>query len=635
MGPISRGGRFGSVNEQYKVPPPKNIKQVPAYLYKVIKTFLVRLFYIYKLVWEAKKSLFFVTLFVSFIEGVLPTVSAFITASLLNTLALAVTGELVSFGPILNLLLLQAGVLLFKSIVTQVHNIVIRISGELVSNHIKEIILNKSKTIDIGCYDLPDFYAKLENANREAGHRPVEILRSSFSAFSTVIGMLSFIIVLTTVSWWSPLFIIACSLPSAIVSFIYRQKMVDYMWRHSKERRQMNYYSDVLVNKDVVKEVRMLGTADSIIGKFREAFRRYYKGLKKIIIGQGCWNIAATVISAIVNCFLLIFIADGVFKGRFLIGDYSLYSGALNSIASGVTSLISSTAAIYEGTLFINNLLSYLEHKQEIVPSCNPPQKIERNRGHVIEFKNVSFRYPGTDIDVLKNIDLKIESGETVVIVGLNGAGKTTLIKLLTRLYDPTDGEILLDGLNVKEYDPKELYSIFGIIFQDYGRYAMTVAENISLGQIDKGVVMDDVLFAANKANATDFINRMPEGFDTPLMRWFEPEGIEPSIGQWQKIAIARAFYSDSDILILDEPTASLDPMAEQEIFNEFDDLRKGKTTIFVSHRLSSATTADKIVVLEYGKILEIGNHSELMELKGKYHKLFSTQAKRYISANK
>ena len=623
------------MNEQYKVPPPKNIKEVPSFLFKVISAFFKRLFYIYKLVWDAKKSLFFVTLTVSFIEGVLPTASAFITAELLNKLALAVTGELTSFAPLLSLLILQAGVLLFKSVITQIHNIFIRISGELVGNHIKETILQKSKTIDVGCYDLPDFFAKLENANREAGHRPVDILRSSFSAFSTAISMLSFVIVLTTVSWWSPLFIIACSVPSAVVSFIYRKKMVDYMWRHSKERRQMNYYSEALVNKDLVKEIRMLGTADTLIGKFRDAFARYYKGLKKIIVGQGCWSIVATLVSSLVHCFLLIFIADGVFKGRFMIGDYSLYSGALNSISSGVTTLISSTASIYEGTLFINNLLSYLEHKQEVLPTIDPPAKIERKIGHVIEFKDVSFRYPGTEIDVLKNINLKIESGETVVIVGLNGAGKTTLIKLLTRLYDPSEGVILLDGRDIREYDLKELYSIFGIIFQDYGKYAMTVAENISLGQVDKGVVMDDVRFSADKANATDFITRMPEGFDTPLTRWFEPEGTEPSIGQWQKIAIARAFYSDSDILILDEPTASLDPMAEQEIFNEFDDLRKEKTTIFVSHRLSSATTADKIVVLEYGKILEIGSHSELMELKGKYHTLFSTQAKRYITHSK
>ncbi len=623
------------VTDQHKVPPPKSIKEVPLFVYNVTKTFFTRLFYIYKLVWEAKKSLFFVTMLVAVLEGILPTVSALITASLLNLLALAVTGELASFTPVLNLLILQAVVLLLKSAITQIYNIFIRISGELVSNHIKLIILNKSKSLDIGCYDLPDFHAQLENANREAGHRPVEILRSSFTAFSTVIGMLSFIAILTTVSWWSPLFIIVCSLPTAIVSFIYRKKMVNYMWRHSKERRQMNYYSEVLVNKDIAKEVRMLGTADSIIDRFKDAFKRYYTGLKKIIIGQGCWSIAATLISAAVNCFLLIFIAMGVYNGKSLIGDYSLYSGALNSIASGVTSLISATATIYEGTLFINNLISYLDRKQEILPICSPAKDVERHKGHVIEFKNVSFRYPGTDVDVLKNINLKIDTNETVVIVGLNGAGKTTLIKLLTRLYDPTEGIITFDGRDIREYEPKKLYEVFGIIFQDYGKYAMTVAENISLGQIDKGIVMDDILFAADKANATDFINRMPDGFNTPLMRWFEPEGTEPSIGQWQKIAIARAFYSDSDILILDEPTASLDPMAEQEIFNEFDELRKGKTTIFVSHRLSSATTADKIVVLEYGKILEIGNHSQLMELKGKYHKLFSTQAKRYISQDK
>ncbi len=620
------------ITDQHKVPPPKSIKEVPSYIFTLTKTFLSRLFYIYKLVWEAKKSLFFVTVLVAVIEGLLPTVSAFVLAELLNQLALAVTGELQSFTPVLNLLIINAVILILKSAVTQVYNIFIRISGELVSNHIKEIILNKSKSIDIGCYDLPDFHAQLENANREAGHRPVEILRSSFTALSTVIGMLSFIVVLTTVSWWAPLFIVLCSVPSAVVSFIYRRKMVDYMWRHSKERRQMLYYSETLVNKDIVKEVRMLGTADSIIAKFRGAFKKYFTGLKKLIIGQGCWNIAATLVGSAVNCFLLVFIAWGVYSGRSQIGDYSLYSGALNSIASGVTALISATATIYEGTLFINNLLSYLDRKQQILPISSPPAKLERHCGHVIEFKNVSFRYPGTEVDVLKNIDLKIDTGETVVIVGLNGAGKTTLIKLLTRLYDPTEGVITFDGRDIREYEPSELYSIFGIIFQDYGKYAMTVAENIAMGQIDKGVVMEDVHFAADKANATDFITRMPEQFETPLMRWFEPEGTEPSIGQWQKIAIARAFYSDSDILILDEPTASLDPMAEQEIFNEFDDLRRGKTTIFVSHRLSSATTADKIVVLEYGKILEIGSHNQLMEMKGKYHKLFSTQAKRYIN---
>ena len=222
--------------------------------------------------------------------------------------------------------------------------------------------------------------------------------------------------------------------------------------------------------------------------------------------------------------------------------------------------------------------------------------------------------------------------GETVVLVGLNGAGKTTLIKLLTRLYDPTEGEILLDGVDLRDYDPKDLYKLFGIIFQDFGKYAVSVEDNIHFGDIAREKSEDEIKRAATEANADGYIEKLVDGYKTPLMRIFDKEGTELSGGQWQKLAIARAFYSTSDILILDEPTASLDPMAEQEIFNQFDRLRKGKTTIFVSHRLSSATTASKIVVLQAGRIIEEGTHAELMKKRGSYCELFTTQAKRYIA---
>ena len=210
---------------------------------------------------------------------------------------------------------------------------------------------------------------------------------------------------------------------------------------------------------------------------------------------------------------------------------------------------------------------------------------------------------------------------------------KTTFIKLLTRLYDPTEGRIMLDGKDLREYDVKDLYSMFGIIFQDFGKYAMTVTENIRFGDIHGEHTENDVKAAATCANADAYISKLPDGYDTPLMRVFEPNGTELSIGQWQKLAIARAFYSRSDILILDEPTASLDPIAEQEIFNQFDELRHDKTTIFVSHRLSSATIASKIIVLEYGELVEEGTHKELMEKRGKYYELFNTQARRYFES--
>ena len=235
---------------------------------------------------------------------------------------------------------------------------------------------------------------------------------------------------------------------------------------------------------------------------------------------------------------------------------------------------------------------------------------------------------------LFRSVNLVIEPGDTVVLVGLNGAGKTTLIKLITRLYDPTEGVILLDGHDIREYATDELYSIYGIIFQDFGKYAVNAAENIAFGNIRTEVDPSLIRHAAQQSGADLFIEKLPEKYNTPLMRYFENNGIELSVGQWQKLSIARAFYSDSDIVILDEPTASLDAMAEQEIYNQFDSLRKDKTTIFVSHRLSSATVANKIVVLCNGSIIELGSHDELMSLHGHYYELFSAQAKRYIDGN-
>ena len=618
------------VNDQYRVPLPKSIKEVPSYLKEVVFSFLKRLFYVYKLVWEAKKSLLVFMTFMALIDGVLPVVGAAISASLINTLAGVVTHKITEFSAVYLLLILQGGYLIVRSVITHSETIILRLAGELVSNHIKLKIMDKSKDIDLGCYDLPDFYSKLENANREAGHRPVEIMRSTFTVISKLISMLGFVVILISVSWWAPIFIILLSLPTTIISFIYRRKTVDYMWFHSKERRQMSYYSGVLVNKDVVKEVKILGISDHLINKYKAVFAKYFGGIKSLLLGEGFWKIVSTILTTAANCFLLIFIAKRVFDGEIQIGDYTLYAGALNNIIAGVATIISTSATIYEGTLFINNIITYMEQPKTVVPNIENPITPARHISHTIEFKNVSFCYPGTDVYVLKDINIKIEPGQTVVLVGFNGAGKTTLIKLLTRLYDPTSGEILLDGKNIKSYDVAELYKIFGIIFQDFGKYAMSVSENIALGQIDKGVIEKDIELAAKQADAEKFINALPDGYNTPLMRWFEDNGIELSIGQWQKLSIARAFYSDSDILILDEPTASLDPMAEQQIFNQFDELRKDKTSIFVSHRLSSATIADKIVVLEKGAVVEIGNHHELIKKDGHYRKMFETQAKRY-----
>ncbi len=633
------GARF----EYAKVPPPKNPLDLPRYLRELLGGFFSRLGYIIKLVWKTGPWILFAMMFMAVFQGIMPVIGSKISQQVLNALQTdydSFSGDLSAFigSTVFFLLVFLFTYNILNGVVGTLKNAVTRVAGELVVRTVKLEIMNKAKHLDICSYDLPAFYEKLENANREAGMRPIQILSATFSMISVIITLISYIVILAGELWWAALVMVAVSVPSAIINFYYRRKNFQYMRRRSKDRRQMNYYSDTMVNKDMAKEIRLFGLSDTFIHRYQETFDRYYVGIRQLILRENVWHICITVLSSVVNCAFYAWFAYMVVTGRHQIGDYSLYTGALGAVAAQVASLISVSATIYEGTLFIDNLTSFLAEKKTVVPvppADNPnavPLRVAHGQAHTIEFRHVSFVYPGTESKVLDDINLVIRPGETLVLVGLNGAGKTTLLKLLTRLYDPTEGEILLDGHDLREYEVEDLYRMYGIIFQDFGKYAVNVSENIRFGDVYKEASDEAIRTAAAEAGATEYISRLPNGFDTPLMRIFEDSGIELSIGQWQKLAIARAFYSDSDILILDEPTASLDPMAEQEIFNQFDRLRADKTTIFVSHRLSSATVASKIAVLEYGRLIEEGDHRTLMAMRGRYCELFSTQAKRYVT---
>lgn len=621
-----------------RVAPPKGLRDLPRYLKELLGGFFYRLFYIFGLVWSTGPWILIILLLIAIFNGFMPVISSLISKNILNELQTIIEhttlGQAVgSFwgSTILFLLIFFFVLRIIQRVVTRISNAVTRIAGEKVVRHVKLMIMGKSKELDLAAFDIPEFYEKLENANREAGNRPVNILHSTFSVVTTVISLVSYIVILSTALPLATVCIMIVSVPGAIINFYYRRKHFEYMRRRSKDRRQMDYYSSTVTNKDIVKEVRIYKLTDLFIERYKAVFARYYAGLRRLIVRESVLHVIVTVISAVTNCFFFALIALRVFQGKIKIGDYSLLTSSITTIANDVSTLISTSASIYEGTLFIDNLISFMKEKPTVIPSVNPPARVNFGCAHTIDFEHVSFRYPGTERNVIHDINLHLDAGETAVLVGLNGAGKTTLIKLLTRLYDPTEGRILLDGRDIREYDPQELYRLFGIIFQDFGKYAFTVSENIQFGNLERKGNTETVKAAAVSANADDYIQKLPHGYETALMRYFEPDGIEPSIGQWQKLSIARAFYSDSDILILDEPTASLDPLAEQEIFNQFDQLRHDKTTIFVSHRLSSATIASKIIVLEYGKIIEEGDHKTLMEKKGRYFELFTTQAKRYL----
>ena len=622
---------------------PKKLSQVPAYLFKKAKGFFSRLFYIFTLVWQSAPLILIAMMILCILDGILPVFGAYVSSYLLNEIADLITEK--NFGvisgsafeamrPLIFLFILNLVYLFLKKLCNKISTMVTGIAGELVVNHIKLLIIGKAKTLDTRSFDDPLFYERLENANREANMRPIGILNATFSLISAAISAVSFVVVLSNLSPIAPIVIIIAALPGAVVSLVFRNKNFRYIRFHSKERRQMQYYSSLMVDKDRVQEIKILGLGETFTAKYKAAFAKYYKGLKKLIIKEGVIQIAVSFISTIVNCALFVFIAYTVIFGDGQVGDYSLYSGALTSITTYVATLLTSTVTIYEGTLFIDNMIEFMKEKREILPTVDTPAVPERGIEHTVEFKNVSFKYPGMQKYVLKNVNLTIGHSDSVVLVGLNGAGKSTLIKLLTRLYDPTEGAIYLDGRDLREYDVEELYSIFGIIFQDFGRYAETVGENIRFGDVKREYNIDDVDTAARRGGAKAFIDAFPDGYDTSLTRMFEDTGRELSVGQWQKLSVARAFYKDSEILILDEPTAALDPLAEQEVFTQFSKLAKNKIAVFVSHKLSSAVSASKIVVIDGGTVAEVGNHEELMALGGRYFELFTTQAKRYTGAD-
>ena len=457
---------FGPRPKSFKydqVPPPKNLFDVPRYLSKLLGGFFYRLFYIFKLVWKTGPWILFTMTFIAIFEGVMPVVGSLISKNILNQLQFNYQNATQSESPaefissaVFHLLIILFSYRILNRIVSRISNATTRIAGEKVVRHVKLEIMNKAKTLDLASFDIPEFYEKLENANREAGNRPISILSSTFNVISTTISLVSYIVILAAAPgmWWTALLIASVTIPSAVINFIYRKKHFTYMRFRSKDRRQMNYYSNLLVNKDMVKEIRMYDLSDTFIERFDNVFAHYYSGLRRLIIHESIWHVIIAIISASANCFCYALIAFQVFQGKMQIGDYTLYTGALTSIANSVTSLISVSATIYEGTLFIDNLISFMKEKQTIVPSKANPEKVNHAKPHTIVFENVCFAYPGTDRMVLKNINLTFRPGETVVLVGLNGAGKTTLIKLLTRLYDPTDGRIFAEVL---EYDAEHL----------------------------------------------------------------------------------------------------------------------------------------------------------------------------------
>jgi ATP-binding cassette, subfamily B, bacterial len=489
------------------------------------------------------------------------------------------------------------------------------------------MILEKALTLDLSHFENSDFYDKLTRARREASSRPLSLVTRTFGLAQNGVSLLSFGSLLLHFSPWAVVVLILAGLPAFLAEAKFSgDKFRLFLWRSPETRMQL-YLETVLAREDHAKEVKLFGLGPLFLDRYRNIFRKLYSEDRNLTIRRDTWGFFLGLIATATLYGAYAWIAVSAIASRITLGQMTMYLMLFRQGQSAVSAILSAVGGMYEDNLYLSTLYEYLETpvgttKGEAVRGPKPDDGIR--------FENVSFSYPDAEQPTLVDIDLHIKPGESLALVGENGSGKTTLIKLLTRLYSPTSGRILLDGQDLREWDEAALRDRIGVIFQDFTRYQLMLGENIGAGDVrhfeDEARWRD----AGEKGMAAPIVETLPEGYRTPLGKWFN-DGRELSGGQWQKIALSRAFMrSRADILVLDEPTSAMDASAEAIIFDHFRTLTRGRIAILISHRFSTVRMADQIVVLENGRIIERGSHDQLMQLNGHYSHLFSLQAKGY-----
>ncbi len=587
-----------------------------------------------RLVWSTSALLTIGMGILSLLQGFTPALSVWITGLVIDSV---VTGiRIHSASPIWFPVGLQLAIVLLSNLLSTLSNIVQQLLQEKVSNRVQLLILEKADTLDLAFFENPEFYDKMRQAADQSTYQPVSMISQTFSLFQTTVTMLSMIFLLLQLSWWLALVALIVPIPAFFSSIHYGWRGFQRKRWQSPERRVMDYFNRLMTVDTYNKEIKLFTLGNFFVTQFKRLANKLYEEDKEIIVRRYLINFLWSALTGVANSAIYLYVALQVVLSlsRISLGSLSRYTQAAVQAGQSFQGLLSGISSTYENNLYVNTLFEFLEYKPEIVspPKPQPLPKAKGSKGLDIEFRNVSFTYPGKDAEThaaLKNVSFTIHAGEAIAVVGRNGAGKTTIVKLLTRLYDPDEGEILIDGRNIKEYDLQELRGHVGVIFQDYVTYYLSARENIGVGRVNEIDNQELVSSAAKKSGASEVIEGLAEGYDTMLGRWFN-KGTQLSGGEWQKIALARAFIRDAGILVLDEPTSSLDARAEYEVFTHFRTLTGGRTTVFISHRFSTVRLADRIFVIEHGKIIECGSHKELMQLEGHYAELFNLQAEAY-----
>ena len=605
-----------ATNEAINVSFPKRVVGVFAYSRRALE-----------LVWTTSRFLTIALALLTLVAGVLPAAIAYIGQLIVDGVVAAMASSTPDTERVLWLIGLEAVVVIVVAASQRGLSVSQSLLRALLGQRVNVMILEKALTLQLTHFEDSEFYDKLTQARREASSRPLSLVNRTFGLVQNAISLTSYAVLLFAFSPWAVVILLGAGLPSFFAEAKFSGDAFRlFRWRSPETRMQM-YLETVIAREDGVKEVKLFQLGPRLLQRYRDIFEKLYVEDRRLTLRRDGWGFVLGLLSTAAFYLAYAWIVIATVKGQITLGAMTMYLVLFRQGQTAVAASLSAISGMYEDNLYLSNLYEYLgqpvtPHQGTALTGPDPAQGLE--------FKNVSFTYPGAATTALDNISLQGRPGQSLALVGENGSGKTTLIKLLTKLYEPTEGRILLDGLDLQDWDVEALRKRIGVIFQDFGRYQFSVGENIGAGDVRH---IDDTVrweAAATSGMAAPFIRDMPEGYETQLGRWFKG-GRELSGGQWQKIALSRAFMrSDADILVLDEPTAAMDAASEAAIYEHFQSESHNKMTILISHRFSTVRAASQIIVIHNGAILEQGNHESLLELGGQYAHLFELQARAY-----
>ena len=611
-------------------PPPANGNRLAAFVsvFRYSRRALV-------LVWQTSRALTLGLAACTLVAGVLPAVAAWLGQLIVDAVVEAMayhreTGATLSFAsswPVLRYVLAEAGVIAAIALAQRGLSAQQSLLRALLGQKVNVLILEKAGTLSLTQFEDSEFYDKLTRARREASIRPLGLVNKTFSLMQNAISLASFGVLLVQFSPWAILILVIGALPVFISEAKFSGDAFRlFRWRSPQTRMQM-YLETVLAREDSIKEVKLFGLEPLLLDRYRRIFDTLYGEDRRLTIRRETWGFLLGLLGTLAFYGAYAWVVMETISGVLTLGEMTMYLMVFKQGQAALSASLTSISGMYEDNLYLSNLYEYLE--QPVAPEAGLLTSGARP-GDGIRFEKVGFTYPGAERPALRDISLHLAPGQSLALVGANGSGKTTLIKLLTRLYEPSSGRILLDGSDLREWDVATLRRRIGVIFQDFVRYQLKVGENLGAGDVE--AFADEARWqeAAERGLADEFIRSMPGGYHTQLGRWFKG-GQELSGGQWQKIALARAYMRESaDILVLDEPTAAMDAAAEAAVYADFRKHRQDKMTILISHRFSTVRAADQILVIDGGDVIERGNHASLMAQNGRYARLFRLQAEGY-----